>query len=147
MTLLQNKKARFDFEILKEFEAGLELLGTEVKSLRNKRGNLLGSRVLVRGDEAFLVGASIPAWQEANAPEHYDSERPRRLLLRKKELAELAGGDTQKGLTLVPISLYNKGRNLKLSFGLARGKKKHDKRQTIKERESKRKIERSMKNS
>lgn len=145
MALLDNRKVRFDFEILKEFEAGLELLGTEVKSLRNKRGNLSGSRVLVRGDEAFLVGASIPPWQEANAPETYDPERPRRLLLKKKELAELAGSDVQKGLTLVPISLYNSGRKLKLSFALARGKKTRDKRQTIKERETKRSIERKLK--
>jgi len=145
VALLTNKKARFDFEILKEFEAGLELLGTEVKSLRNKRGNLAGSRVLVRGNEAFLVGATISPWQEANAPKDYDPERPRKLLLKKKELAELSGADTQKGLTLVPISLYNSGRKLKLTFGLARGKKKHDKRQIIKERESKRKINRTLK--
>ncbi|MDP2650131.1 MAG: SsrA-binding protein, partial [bacterium] len=92
-----------------------------------------------------LVGASIPAYQIANAPKDYDPERVRRLLLTKKELAELSGADTQKGLTLVPLSLYNKGQKLKVEFALARGKKKHDKRQTLKEREAKRTIERSLK--
>ncbi len=145
MALIENKRARFDFQLLKEFEAGIELLGTEVKALRGKRGNLAGAHVLVRGGEAFLVGASIPAYQAANVPETYNPERVRRLLLTKKELAELAGADTQQGLTLVPLSLYNKNRKLKLGFALARGKKKRDKRETIKERETKRSIERQMK--
>lgn len=145
MALIENKRARFDFEFLKEFEAGISLLGTEVKALRAKRGNLSGAYVLVRGGEAFLVGASIPPYQTANVADTYDPERPRRLLLSKKELAELSGADTQKGLTLVPIALYNKSRKLKLSFALARGKKKHDKRESIKERETKRSIERQLK--
>jgi SsrA-binding protein len=151
MALLANKKARFNYEILKTFEAGIELLGTEVKSLRAKRGKLEGAHVIVRpsgrsgGSEAFLVGASIPAYQPANAPKDYDPERVRRLLLTGKELAELSGADTQKGLTLVPLSLYSKGQKLKVEFALARGKKKHDKRQTLKDREARRTIERSLK--
>jgi len=145
MALIENKKVRFDFEILKEFEAGIELLGIEVKAIRAKRGSLAGARVLVRGDEAFLVGASIQPYQPENTPDSYEPERVRRLLLSKKELAELAGADVAKGLTLVPISLYNKNKKLKLSFGLARGKKKHDKRDAIKERETKIAVERAMK--
>ncbi|PCH92050.1 SsrA-binding protein [Candidatus Kaiserbacteria bacterium] len=147
MALIDNKRVRFDFELLKEFEAGIELLGSEVKSIRNKRASLAGARVLVRGGEAFLVGATIQPYQVENTPDSYDPERVRRLLLSKRELLELAGTDEKAGLTLVPISLYNKGRKLKLSFALARGKKKTDKRQLIKERESRIKIERSMKTS
>ena len=145
MALIENKRARFDYEFLKEYEAGIELLGFEVRSLRNKRGSLRGAYVVVRGGEAYLVGATIPPYQPGNTPDSYDPERARRLLLSRKELAELAGADTAKGLTLVPIALYNKGRRLKLSFALARGKKKHDKRETIKEREAKRKVARVLK--
>jgi len=145
MALIDNKRVRFDFELLKEFEAGIELLGFEVKSIRAKRGSLAGARVLVRGGEAFLVGATIQPYQPENTPESYDPERVRKLLLNKKELAELAGADVAKGLTMVPISLYNKGSMLKLSFALARGKKKGDKRELIKERETKIAAERTMK--
>lgn len=145
MALIDNKKVRFDFEILKEFEAGIELSGIEVKAIRSKRGSLAGARVLVRGGEAYLVGATIGPYQVENTPDSYDPERVRRLLLSKKELAELSGADVAQGLTIVPISLYNKGRKLKLSFALARGKKAKDKRQTIKERETKIAIERAMK--
>ncbi|NQV93484.1 SsrA-binding protein SmpB [Candidatus Kaiserbacteria bacterium] len=145
MTLIHNKKATFNFELLESFEAGLELLGSEVKSIRKKQGSLEGSHVVVRGDEAFLVGATIPLYQPANNPKDYDPERTRRLLLNKKEISELASAESQKGLTIVPISVYNKGRNLKLQIAIARGKKKADKRQTIKERDTKKDIERQMK--
>ena len=87
--LIRNKKVGFNFELLERYEAGVELLGTEVKSLRNGQGKLEGSHVIVRGDEAYLVGASIPAFQKANAPKDYDPERVRRLLLKKKEILEL----------------------------------------------------------
>ncbi len=145
MALIQNKRARFDFQFLKEFEAGIELLGIEVKSIRAKRGSLVGARVLVRGGEAYLVGATIEPYQPENTPNSYDPERVRRLLLSKKELLELEGTDSAKGLTIVPISLYNKGSVLKLSFALARGKKQKDKREKIKERQTKISIEREMK--
>ncbi len=145
MTLIKNKKVHFDFEILETFEAGLELLGYEVKSIRNKQGSLEGSHVVVRGNEAFLVGATIPPYQPSNTPKNYDPERTRKLLLNKKELSELSSAELQKGLTIVPISVYNKGRNLKLEIAIARGKKKSDKRQTIKDRDSKKDIERQMK--
>lgn len=145
MSLVDNKRARFDYELLKEYEAGAELLGFEVKSLRAKRGSLAGAHVLVRGGEAYLVGAKIEPYQQGNTPDSYDTERVRRLLLHKKELAELATADTEKGLTLVPLAWYNKGSVLKLSFALARGKKQRDKRENIKERETKIAIERTLK--
>lgn len=145
MALIENREARFDFEVLETLEAGMELFGTEVKSLKGGRGSLVGARVLARGGEAYLVGANIPAWQEANAPSDYDPERTRRLLLKKQEIAKIADAEDQKGLTAVPLSVYNKGRKLKLSVAIVRGKKKHDKREKIKERDEKRKIERTLK--
>jgi len=145
MALIANKKALFNFDILEEFEAGLELFGFEVKSLRAGRGSLVGGRVIVRGGEAFLVGTNIPPWQEKNAPKSYDPERPRRLLLSKKQIAQVADAEEKKGLTIVPLSVYNTGRKLKVKIAIARGKKKYDKRETIKEREEKKKIERQLK--
>jgi SsrA-binding protein len=145
MALVENKKARLEFAFLEELEAGLELFGFEVKSLRAGQGSLKGARVVARGGEAYLVGATIPAWQIANAPKSYDPERPRRLLLNQKEIAHIASAEGEKGLTVVPISVYNKGRKLKLSIAIARGKKKEDKRQTIRAREEKRRIDRTVK--
>ena len=143
--LIYNKKASFNYEILKKFEAGLELLGCEVKAIRAKRGSLEGSHVTVRGGEAFLIGAQIPPYQAKTAPKNFDERRNRRLLLSRKELASLAGFESTKGLTLVPISVYNKRRNLKLEIGVGRGKKKHDKRETLKRRETDREIRRTLK--
>ncbi len=143
--LIHNKRAHFNYEILETFEAGMELLGCEVKALRAKRGSLEGAHVTVRGGEAFLVGAQFPAYQIKNAPEGFDERRTRRLLLSRKELSSLAGTESTKGLTLVPISVYNKKRNLKLEIGVGRGKKKHDKRETLKRRESDREIRRTLK--
>ena len=144
-TLIQNKKVHFNYEILEKFDAGIELFGYEVKSLRNKRGSLDGAHITVRGNEAFLINADIPPYQPANTPKSYDSRRNRRLLLTKKELSELAGKEKQKGLTIVPISLYTKRRNIKLSLGVARGKKKYDKRETIKKRDTQRDMARELK--
>jgi len=145
MTLIENKKVGLDFEILETMEAGLELFGFEVKSLRAGLGSLKGARVVARGGEAYLVGATIPAWQIANAPKSYDPERARRLLLSKKEILRVATAESEKGLTIVPLSVYNKGRKLKLGIAIARGKKKEDRRQTIRAREEKRRIERTLK--
>jgi len=145
MALVSNKKALYDFQVLETYEAGIELFGYEVKSLRNGHGSLKGAHVVVRGGEAYLVGATIPAVQPKNAPASFDPERPRRLLLTKKELDKLRGVDATKGLTMVPISLYNKKRYIKLEFASVRGKKMADKREAIKERDTKRDIERIMK--
>lgn len=146
MALVEHKRARFNYEVLQEFEAGLELLGTEVKSLRAGQGKLEGSHVVIRGGQAYLVGASIPAYQAKNTAEGYDPERSRRLLLNKREMAELAGFEGQRGLTIVPLRVYNKGRNLKLLVAAARGRKLHDKRQVLKERDTDREIRRTLKN-
>lgn len=143
---LENKRAKFDYEILEEIEAGIELLGPEVKSLRAGRGSLKGARVAARGGEAYLLGASIPPWQVGNAPKTYDPERARRLLLSRAEIAHIAAAEGQKGLTAVPLKVYNKNRKLKLLVGIVRGKKTHDKRQSIRAREEKRRIERTLKN-
>ena len=145
MALLNNKRAMLEYQILEELEAGMELFGYEVKSLRNKQGSLKGARVVARGGEAYLVGATIPAWQIANAPKGDDPERPRRLLLGRREIAHISSAEGQKGLTAVPISVYNRGRHLKLGIAIVIGKKKEDKRRTIREREEKRRIERTIK--
>lgn len=145
MALIQNKKVRFNYEILETIEAGLELLGFEVKSLRLGRGALDGSHVIVRGNEAFLVGMSIPPFQPANTPTDYDPLRNRRLLLNKNEIEELAGAESQKGLTIVPMSVYNKGRRVKVEIALVRGKKLYDKRETTKRREVERDLRRTLK--
>lgn len=146
VALIEHKKARLDYEILEEYEAGLELLGGEVKSLRGGQGKLEGSHAIFRGGEAYLVGMFVPPYQPANTQEGYDPSRTRKLLLTKKELAVLAGLEGQKGLTIVPLRVYNKGRNLKVLLGVARGRKKYDKRAVLKERDTKREIDRTLKN-
>ncbi len=145
MSLVENSRVSFDYSIIETMEAGLELLGLEVKSLRAGHGSLKGAHVVARGGEVYLVGASIPPWQTNNTPKSYDAERTRRLLLTEKEIAHVASAEGQKGLTIVPIKVYNKGRKLKLSIAIARGKKKEDKRHTIRAREEKRRIERTLK--
>jgi SsrA-binding protein len=144
-SLIENKKVHFNYEILEKLDAGIELFGFEVKSLRKGQGSLEGSHITVRGSEAFLIGATIPPFQPANAPKGYDQTRTRKLLLTKKEIEELALKEKQKGLTIVPISVYNKSRKLKLSIGIVRGKKKFDKRQSIKKRETDRESRRTLK--
>jgi len=145
MTVLENKRVGFDYTILEEIEAGLELFGFEVKSLRAGHGSLKGARVVARGSEAYLVGATVPAWQVLNAPKSYDPERSRKLLLSRKEIAHIASAEGQQGLTIVPLKVYNKSRHLKLLIAIVRGKKKEDKRQSIRKREEKRSIERTLK--
>jgi SsrA-binding protein len=146
MSYITHKTVNRDFEILTTFEAGLELFGFEVKAIRAKLGKLEGSRIVVRGGEAFLVGASVPAIQPANAPKSYDPSRTRRLLLKKGEIFDIASAEGQKGLAIVPISLYNKGSVIKLSLGIARGKKKQDKREDLKKRDAMRDMARELKN-
>ena len=144
-TLLRNKTVGRDYTILEKYEAGVELMGPEVKSLRAKKGSLKGAHVTVRGGEAYLLNANIPPYQPANMSTEYDATRKRRLLFSKKELATLAGKESQGGLTLVPISMYTKGRNIKLEVAVVRGKKKHDKRETIKKRDAEREMRRTLK--
>lgn len=145
MSLVENKRIRFDYDILEDYEAGIELLGLEVKSLKVHSATLDGSYIVIRGGEAYIVNMSIPPYQPSNTPDDYDPLRTRRLILTKNEIRDLAAVETGKGLTIVPISVYNKGKKVKISIGIARGKKTFDKRETIKKRESDRDIERTLK--
>jgi SsrA-binding protein len=143
--LAVNKRALFDYAILEKFEAGLVLLGHEVKSVRDKRLGLLGSYVTISRGEARLINSHLPLYAKAGPQPDYDPDRSRTLLLHKRELDRLAGKMEQKGLTLVPISVYTKGSQIKLEFGIGRGKKQYEKRESIKRREVDREIRRSMK--
>jgi SsrA-binding protein len=143
--LVEHKKARMTYAVLETYEAGIELLGHEVKAIRNGMANLEGARVVVRGDEAFLTGATVSPYQPGNTPKSYDKSRARKLLLSKKEIAELAGYEHQKGLTIIPLSWYNKGRVVKTEVAVVKHKKQHDKRESLKARDAKRHIERTLK--
>ena len=136
MSLIGNKKAGFNYETIEKYTAGIELFGYEVKSVRKGQGSLEGSYVTIRGGEAYIVGMYIPAYQPNNTPKEYDPYRNRRLLLEKSEIESLQNIEDTKGLTIVPLSVYNKGRVLKVDFAVSRGKKRFDKRETIKKRET-----------
>ena len=138
-----NKKAAFDYEILETFVAGIELLGHEAKSIKMGRFDLSGSHAVIRGNEAYLVGSTIHPFQVKNAPDNYDPTRTRKLLLTRKEINYLLG-KLNEGLTIVPIKSYNKRGFVKIELGLGRGKKKADKRETIKKREVEREIRRAI---
>ncbi len=140
--LAVNKRARFDYEILETFEAGIELFGFEVKAIRAGRLNLSGSYVIIRGEEAYLINADLPAYQPLNTPADYDPKRSRRLLLRKNEIKELMGRVKESGLTILPLNVYTKTRFIKIKIGLGKSKKKSDKRETIKKRETDREMQR-----
>jgi SsrA-binding protein len=141
----RNKQAYFNYEVLEKYEAGIELRGFEVKSIKSGRASLQGAYVVIRGGEAFLTGATIPVYQAANTPADYDPMRSRRLLLHKAELLKLSPQAEQKGLTLVPLRLYNKKGKIKLGFALVRGKRTHDKRETIKRKDIERETARKFK--
>lgn len=145
MALAENKKIFFDYEILESFEAGIELLGIEAKSLRVHTASLDGSYITVRGGEAFLMNMNVPPYQASNTPEGYDPLRIRKLLLTKAEIARLASLEAGKGLTIVPVKVYNKDRKIKVDVAVVRGKKRFDKRETIKKRETDREIRRTLK--
>ena len=139
--LAGNRQARHEYEILETFEAGLELMGTEVKALRGGRTQLREGYVRVENGEAWLVQVHISPYDKGNVHNH-DPERKRRLLLHKREIEYLAGRVQTGGLTLVPLRIYTKGNRIKLEIGLARGKKLWDKRQSIAERDARREAER-----
>ncbi len=126
--------------------AGLELFGYEAKSIRDGNGSLRGAYITSRDGQLWLKGAYIPPFQKKNAPTDYDPHRERKLLITKKQAAELERKLNEAGLTLVPISLYNNKRYIKLDVALARGKKRHDKRETIKKRDVERDLQRTLKN-
>lgn len=145
-TLLHYKKALMRFAPVETFAAGIELSGQEVKALRAKLGSLDGSRVVVRGGEAFISGMTIPPYQRANAPKDYDSEQARRLLLTKKEIGLLADAESKKGLTIIPLEVYTSGRNVKVRVAIVRGKGQADRREDLKQRDASREAERLLKN-
>lgn len=142
--LAENRKVRYDYEILETYEAGLVLRGHEVKAIKTGHVSLKGSYVVIKNNEAHLINAFIPPYQSANTPESYDSERNRKLLLKKSEISSLIGKSKAKGLTLVPLRLYTKQGKIKLEFILGKGKRKIDKREEIKKRETKKEIERKL---
>jgi SsrA-binding protein len=142
--LLLNKKARHEYLIAKTFQAGVVLLGSEVKSLRLKSGSLNGSFVKVVGNEAFLLNAQISPYKYADNRD-YDPKRTRKLLLKKKELIQLLEVSAQKGMALVPLSFELSGRNIKLNIGIGRGKKLYEKRAELKKRANTRDAEREVK--
>ncbi|OSM00015.1 SsrA-binding protein SmpB [Magnetofaba australis] len=144
LVIAENRKARFNYEILDTFEAGVQLLGTEVKSVRNGKINIGDSYCLVRNNEAWWMNGHIPAYSHGGYVNH-EPFRTRKLLLHGYEIKRLVGLIQEKGLTLVPLKCYWKGSKLKLEFGVGRGKKMHDKRATTKERDWKREQGRIMK--
>ncbi len=143
-TLANNKRARFDYEILETFQAGLKLIGPEVKSVRAGNISLKGSFVTIHNNTPYLTNATIPPWQIKNTPENYDPTRPRQLLLKKDEIKRLTGAKQAQGLTIVPLRVYTAGRTIKLDIALARGQKAYSKKEQKKARDIQRDIDRML---
>lgn len=141
----ENRKAYFNYEIIEKYEAGLVLQGQEVKSIKNGHINLSGSYVVIRNAEPCLIGAKVPPYQPKNAPENYNPEQARKLLLNKKEIHYLIGKVNERGFSLIPLKVYEQNGRIKLEFGLAKGKKKFDKKEKIKKRDIERDIRRELK--
>ena len=142
-----NRRARYDYFGEERLEAGIQLAGTEVKALRQGEGSIAESYTTVRGDEVWLINSHIPEYSHGNRLNH-EPRRPRKLLLKTREIAKLHGAVARQGLTLVPLSLYFNGSGrAKVELALARGKKVHDKRETIKERDWKREQQRLMRHN
>jgi SsrA-binding protein len=134
----ENRRARFDFFVEDRLETGIALTGTEVKSLRHGEGSIAESYAAVEGEEVWLINSHIPEYSHGNRQNH-EPRRPRKLLLKRREIDKLHGAVTRQGLTLVPLSIYfNASGRAKVELAIARGKKQHDKRETIKERDWKR---------
>ena len=141
-----NKRAAFDYELMNRYEAGLVLLGAEVKSVKTGNISLKGSFIVRKNGELYLINANIPQYIHARNLKSYDPVRSRKLLLKKSEIKSLIGKMAQEGLTLVPIRVYNTKKGLlKVEFALAKGKKEFDKRASIKEREDKRRMQQKLK--
>lgn len=145
MQIAKNKKAFFDYEILETLETGIVLSGAETKSSKMGQVSLRGAYVININNLLYLTGAHISPYQPANQPVDYNPTRPRSLLLKKKELKYFLGKLKERGLTLIPLRMYTKQNLVKLEIGLAKGKKKYDKREQIKKREDNRRIGRSLK--
>ncbi|MCB0406986.1 MAG: SsrA-binding protein SmpB [Bdellovibrionales bacterium] len=144
--ITENKKARFDFHLLEKFEAGLELMGSEVKSLRNGQVNLKDSYISFKGDEAYLQNAHISVYL-ASSYNNHEPERLRKLLLHRRELDRIFGAIREKGQTCVPTKIYFKNGKVKLEIALAKGKQKGDKRESIKKRDVDRTLQKARRRS
>lgn len=145
--IIKNKKAYFDYEILEKFEAGIKLFGFEVKAVKEGKINLTGSYILIRNNEAYLINATISPYQIKNTPNWYDPKKSRKLLLKKQEINYLNGLLSQKKyLTLIPLHIYIARGKIKLEFGIAKKKKKYDKRELLKKRTIEKEIKRESKN-
>jgi len=142
-TLATNKKAHFNYEILEKIEAGIVLTGIEAKAVKTGKADLSGSFAIIRNNKISLVNCSISPYQPKNINFIYESDRTKKLLLNKKEIEYLIGKIKQKNLTLIPLRMYTKHGLVKVELGLAKGKKKFDKRETIKKRETKRNVDRA----
>lgn len=141
---INNRKAKYDYEILSTIECGIVLTGTEIKSIRNGNANLKDSYAVIKGNEVFILGMHISEYKEGNIFNH-DEKRTRKLLLHKKEILKLLNKVELDGNTLVPIKLYFKGNKAKILLGLARGKKTYDKREAIKQRDINREVQKQLK--
>jgi len=140
----ENRRAKFDYEILETYEAGLVLFGHEVKAIKTGHISLNNSFVVVKNNELYLINSFVPPYQPKNTPSDYDPERSRKLLLQKQEIRSLIGKSRAKGLTLLPLRVYTKKNKLKLEFAIGRGKRKIDKREQIKKRDIQREMERNL---
>jgi SsrA-binding protein len=142
--LISNRKASHDYEILETLETGIVLVGTEIKSLRENGGSLQEAYVRVLEGELWLIGATIPPYKFGNIYNH-EEKRDRKLLVHKRELLNLRASTQEKGLTIIPLGVYLKDGRAKVKIAIARGKKSHDKRDAIKERDEKRNMQKAMK--
>ena len=143
----ENRRARFDYFVEDRVEAGIQLVGTEVKALRQGEGSIAESYATAEGDEIWLINSHIPEYSHGNRLNH-EPKRPRKLLLKQREISKLRGSIERQGLTLVPLSIYfNASGRAKVELALARGKKAHDKRETIKERDWKREQQRLLRHN
>lgn len=132
---IPNPGVFYHYKILEKFEAGIELKGFEVKSLREGKGSLKGSYISIKDNEVYLINSNIPPYQPKNTPKDYNENRPRKLLLKKKEISYLIGKCKEKGITIVPTKIYSKGNLIKVEVALAKGLKKYEKREKIREKE------------
>ena len=140
----ENRKAGFDYEVLEKFEAGMVLFGQEVKSIKTGHINLSGSYVSINTGEPFLLGVKVPPYQPNNAGADYNQERQKKLLLNKKEIDYLIGKTKTKGFSLIPLKIYDNNGRIKLEFALAKGKRKYDKKEKIKDRDVDREVNREL---
>ncbi len=145
MTLADNRKALHDYEVLEKFQAGLVLSGQETKSIKNGHLSLKGAYITFHNGDAYLTNAHVTKYKQAGDLTDYDPTHSRRLLLRKKEIRYLQGKLEEKGLTIVPLSVYTKNRFVKMEIAVARGKKQHDKRETLKKRDAQREMRQTLK--